>query len=126
MCPFARSKRSGNLLGVQQSAKGKPVQARLALTAHVRAGSRVGPSVPRSCSSRRFNRSRPSSDRLRQYPGAAALNEAGSGLHDIVRTRVILTDIDNRKEAIEARKLFCRDSRPVDTIMAVTRFVNPE
>lgn len=56
----------------------------------------------------------------------AALEQAGSGLHDIVRTRVILTNIDNWKEAIEARKKYCVDARPVDTIMAVTRFVNPE
>lgn len=56
----------------------------------------------------------------------AALEQAGSGLHDIVRTRVILTDIDNWKQAIEARKEYCRDARPVDTIMAVSRFVNPE
>ena len=57
---------------------------------------------------------------------AAALEQAGSGVRDIVRTRVILTDIDNWKPAIEARKAFCREARPVDTIMAITRFVNPE
>ena len=56
----------------------------------------------------------------------AALEEAGSGLQDIVRTRVILTDIDTWKQAIEARKLYCLDARPVDTIVQVTRFVNPE
>lgn len=56
----------------------------------------------------------------------SALEDAGSGLQDVVRTRVILTDIDNWKEAIEARKLFCKDARPVDTIMAIGRFVNPE
>ena len=56
----------------------------------------------------------------------AALIQAGSGIGDIVRTRVILTDIDNWKPAIEARKAYCRDSRPVDTIMAINRFVNPE
>ena len=56
----------------------------------------------------------------------SALENAGSGLHDIVRTRVILTDIDNWKEAIEARKQYCKDSRPVDTIMAINRCVNPE
>ena len=56
----------------------------------------------------------------------AAFEDAGSGLHDIVRTRVILTDIENWKEAIEARKLYCRDAKPVDTIMAINRFVNPE
>lgn len=56
----------------------------------------------------------------------AALEQAGSGLRDVVRTRVILTDIENWQEAIEARKKFCIDARPVDTIMAVTRFVKPE
>lgn len=56
----------------------------------------------------------------------AALKEAGSGIEDIVRTRVILTDINNWKEAIEARKAYCQKSRPVDTIMAINRFVNPE
>ncbi|QJF53182.1 RidA family protein [Roseobacter ponti] len=55
-----------------------------------------------------------------------ALEQAGSGVQDIVRTRVILTDIDSWKEAIDARRLYCLDARPVDTIMAVTRFVNPE
>ncbi|MEP3345434.1 MAG: RidA family protein [Litoreibacter sp.] len=56
----------------------------------------------------------------------SALEEAGSGLQDIVRTRVILTDIDDWKQAIEARKAYCQDARPVDTIMAIDRFVNPE
>lgn len=56
----------------------------------------------------------------------AALEQAGSGLQDIVRTRVILTDIENWKAAIEARKKFCLHARPVDTIMAVNSFVNSE
>jgi enamine deaminase RidA (YjgF/YER057c/UK114 family) len=56
----------------------------------------------------------------------AALEQAGSGLHDVVRTRVILTDIDNWKAAIDVRKEYFKDVRPVDTIMAIDRFVNPE
>ncbi len=56
----------------------------------------------------------------------SALEDAGSGLHDVVRTRVILTDIDNWKEAIEARNPYCRDVKPVDTIMAIDRFINPD
>ncbi len=55
-----------------------------------------------------------------------ALERAGSDLGDVVRTRVILTDIDRWKEAIDVRKEYFADIRPVDTIMAVTRFVNPE
>ena len=49
----------------------------------------------------------------------AALEQAGSGLHYVVRNRVILTNIDMRKE-------YFLDARPVDTIMAIDRFVNPE
>ena len=56
----------------------------------------------------------------------AALEQAGSGLHDVVRTRIILTDINDWKAAIDVRKVYFRDVRPVDTIMAVERFVNPE
>ncbi len=55
-----------------------------------------------------------------------ALEEAGSGLHDMVRTRIILTNIDDWKEAVRARQEYCREVRPVDTIMAIDRFVNPE
>ncbi len=56
----------------------------------------------------------------------AALEDAGSGLHDVVRTRIILTNIDDWKAVIEVRKEYFRDVRPVDTIMAVSRFINPE
>lgn len=56
----------------------------------------------------------------------SALEQAGSGLHDVVRTRVILTDINDWKAAIDVRKDYFRQVRPVDTIMAVDRFVNPE
>ncbi|TLP61415.1 RidA family protein [Parasedimentitalea maritima] len=55
-----------------------------------------------------------------------ALEQAGSGPHDVVRTRIILTNIDDWKAAIDVRKEYFADVRPVDTIMAVDRFVNPE
>lgn len=55
-----------------------------------------------------------------------ALERAGSGWHDAVRTRLILTNIEDWKAVVEVRAKFCRDAKPVDTIMQVTRFVNPE
>lgn len=55
-----------------------------------------------------------------------ALERAGSGWHDVVRTRLILTDIDVWKDVVEVRAKYCREAKPVDTIMQVTRFVNPE
>jgi len=47
-----------------------------------------------------------------------ALELARSGLHDVVPTRVILTDIENWKAAIDVRKEYLGDIRPVDAIIA--------
>jgi enamine deaminase RidA (YjgF/YER057c/UK114 family) len=55
-----------------------------------------------------------------------ALNRAGSGWHDVVRTRILLTDINDWKSVIDVRAGFCREAKPVDTIMQVSRFVNPQ
>lgn len=55
-----------------------------------------------------------------------SLEGAGASLNDVVRTRIILTNIDDWKAAIDVRKEYFRDVRPVDTIMSVTRFINPE
>jgi len=56
----------------------------------------------------------------------AALEQAGSSLEDVVRTRVILTNIEDWKAVIDVRAQYFKDVRPVDTIMQVSRFVNPE
>ena len=56
----------------------------------------------------------------------SALEQAGSGLHHVVRTPVILNHIDNWNAAIDVRKEYFRDIQPVDTIVAIDRFVNPE
>jgi len=55
-----------------------------------------------------------------------ALVRAGSGWRDVVRTRLILTDIEDWRAVVEVRKKYCREAKPVDTIMQVSRFVNPE
>lgn len=55
-----------------------------------------------------------------------ALTRAGSGWNDVVRTRLMLTNIEDWKAVVEVRKCYCRESKPVDTIMQVSRFVNPD
>lgn len=55
-----------------------------------------------------------------------ALEQAGSGLHDVVRTRVILTRIEDWEAVIKVRAEYFKGIKPVDTIMQVTSFVNPE
>jgi len=57
---------------------------------------------------------------------ADALEKAGAGLRDVVRTRVLLTRIEDWKAVIAVRAEFFAEARPVDTIVAVAGFVNPE
>jgi len=55
-----------------------------------------------------------------------ALEEAGSGLHDVVRTRVLLTNIADWKAVVAVKAEYFKDIRPVDTVMQVSGFINPE
>ncbi|MXU64458.1 RidA family protein [Rhodobacteraceae bacterium KN286] len=55
-----------------------------------------------------------------------ALRDAGSGWAHVIRTRLLLTDLGHWREAVEVRRTYCLDAKPVDTIMGVTGFVNPE
>ena len=55
-----------------------------------------------------------------------ALRRAGAGWEHVVRTRLILTDIADWRKVVDVRARYCREAKPVDTIMQVVRFVNPE
>ena len=55
-----------------------------------------------------------------------ALERAGSGLEDVVRTRIILTRIEDWEEVIKVRAEYFKKIKPVDTVMQITRFINPE
>jgi enamine deaminase RidA (YjgF/YER057c/UK114 family) len=57
---------------------------------------------------------------------AQAIAAAGGRIEDAVRTRLILTDISRWEEAARAHGEFFGDIRPACTVMAVTRFIDPE
>ena len=57
---------------------------------------------------------------------ADALERAGAGLENVIRTRVLLTRIEDWEAVIKVRAEFFGKIRPVDTIMQVAGFVNPE
>ncbi|MGG7567403.1 Rid family hydrolase [Rhodovulum sp. DZ06] len=57
---------------------------------------------------------------------AAALKEAGADLSHVTRTRTLLVDIKYWETAADIRREAFGDTRPVETIMAVSGFVNPE
>jgi enamine deaminase RidA (YjgF/YER057c/UK114 family) len=56
----------------------------------------------------------------------AALESAGASLKDVVRTRTLLVRIEDWQAVAAVHGEFFRDIRPANTIMQVSRFVDPE
>lgn len=54
-----------------------------------------------------------------------ALEQAGAAFSDVVRTRTMLMSIDDWRTVSSVRAEFLGDVRPVDTIVEVSRFVDP-
>jgi enamine deaminase RidA (YjgF/YER057c/UK114 family) len=55
----------------------------------------------------------------------AALKAAGASLSDVVRTRIMLTDVTRWKEAARAHGERFEAIRPVTTFVEVSRFIDP-
>ena len=55
-----------------------------------------------------------------------ALARAGASLSDVVRTRLLMVDVEEFEQAAVVRKRFVGHVKPVDTFVQVARFVNPE
>lgn len=56
----------------------------------------------------------------------AALEQAGAGLADVIRTRTLLTRIDDWRAVGEVHGEVFRDVRPANTVMQVSGFIDPE
>lgn len=56
----------------------------------------------------------------------SALAEAGASLDDVIRTRVMLTDISQWKDAARAHGEVFSAIRPVCTVVEVSGFVDPD
>jgi enamine deaminase RidA (YjgF/YER057c/UK114 family) len=57
---------------------------------------------------------------------AAALEKAGCSLQHVIRTRILLTRIDDWQVVAAVHGEFFRDIRPANTIMQISRFIDPE
>jgi len=55
-----------------------------------------------------------------------ALVQAGASLDDVVRTRILLTRIADWKQVAAVRGEYFRNIRPVDTVMQINGFINPD
>src|SRR5688572_25999821 len=57
---------------------------------------------------------------------ARALEDLGAALSDVVRTRVLLTRIEDWEGVARAHGEFFKDARPACTFAQVSRFIDPE
>lgn len=57
---------------------------------------------------------------------AAALESAGASLRHVVRTRTLLTRIEDWQVVAAVHGEFFRDIRPANTVMQVSRFIDPD
>jgi len=55
-----------------------------------------------------------------------ALEDAGATLQDVVRTRVMLTDISAWREAGRAHGVYFGNIRPACTFVEISRFIDPD
>ena len=56
----------------------------------------------------------------------AALERAGAGLKDVVRTRIFVTDIENWQEVGRAHGEVFSDIRPTTTLLEVSALIAPD
>jgi len=55
-----------------------------------------------------------------------AIERMGADLSSVIRTRIMLTRIEDWKVVAQVHGEFFRDIRPVNTIVQVVRFIDPE
>ena len=113
----------------QLVSSGSPFEPRLGISRAVRAGSWISVSgtAPLGPDGQTVGRGDPSAQMRRCLEIVeAALERAGSSLADVVRTRTLLTRIDDWEAVGRVHGEVFGTIRPANTVMQVVRFIDPE
>ena len=108
---------------------GSPYEPKLGISRAVRAGPivTVSGTAPLGPDGRTVGRGDPAAQARRCFEIIAkALEGAGASLRHVVRTRIMLTRIDDWEAVAAVHGEIFRDIRPVNTIVQVSRFIDPE
>lgn len=108
---------------------GSPYEPRVGMSRAVRAGSyvTVAGTAPLGPDGRTVGQGDAAAQTRRCFEIiAAALDGAGASMRHVVRTRILLTHIEDWPHVAAVHAEFFRDIRPVNIIMQVVRFIDPE
>jgi enamine deaminase RidA (YjgF/YER057c/UK114 family) len=108
---------------------GSPFEARLGICRAVRVGHVIAVSgtAPLGPDGRTVGHGDPAAQARRAIEIIqAALTQLGSGLHDVVRTRLLLTRIEDWESVARVHGEYFAEIRPVNTVMQVVRFIDPD
>jgi enamine deaminase RidA (YjgF/YER057c/UK114 family) len=113
----------------QLVSSGSPYEPKVGISRAVRAGSivTVAGTAPLGPDGKTVGKGNPAAQARRCFEIiAAALEGAGASLHHVVRTRILLTRIDDWELVALVHGEVFHDIRPVNTIMQVSRFIDPD
>ena len=113
----------------QLVSSGSPFEPRVGMSRAVRVGSWISVSgtAPLGPDGRTVGRGDPATQMRRCLEIVeAALEKAGSSLAHVVRTRTLLTRIDDWEAVTRVHGEVFGSIRPANTVMQVVRFIDPE
>jgi enamine deaminase RidA (YjgF/YER057c/UK114 family) len=108
---------------------GSPYEPTVGISRAVRAGVIVSVSgtAPLGPDGRTVGKGDPATQARRCFEiVAAALEGAGASLRHVVRTRILLTRIEDWQAVAGVHGELFREIRPANTIMQVSRFIDPD
>jgi len=113
----------------QLVSSGSPYEPRVGISRAVRVGSIIAVSgtAPLGPDGKTVGKGDPAAQARRCLDIIrAALEQAGSSLDQVVRTRTLLTRIDDWQAVAAVHGEYFGAIRPANTIMQVTRFIDPD